>query len=201
MADDKKSPEQKLASVNAKIEQNEKDRKAYLKSKNLSTKEDHSKSEDKEVAGKVKEFTDRAAELQEKKTKYEGLVGGGKKKKKKKGNSAIKEKYNYPATVKSSDDKKKYRARTRALAKKFGVTVEEINKNMEKYEAKAAKASEAKEKEKSKKDKEKEKSEKPEGKKKKKKTSKKKSEDEEDDEEEGAEAASKSESEDEEDED
>lgn len=195
---DTKTPEQKLASTNAKIEQLDKDRKAFLKGKNLSTKEDHSKSEDKEVAGKEAEFQTRKAELLEKQKKYEGLVGGGKKKKKAKKGSPIKEKYSYPSDVKSSEDKKKYRAKIRALAKKNGVTVEEVLKNVEKYESKAKKASEAKEKEKAKKKKEKEKSEKEKSKKKTKKAKKKEeTEDDDDEEDEAAEATSESEEEDE----
>lgn len=132
MADEKPklSPAEKSARVEKKLAAKQLEFKDFLKANKLSSKEDHSKHKDKTIAASYKSLKADLADLEAKKI----ALGG---KKKKAGKAGVTAKYTYPATVKTSDDKKKYRTHIRGLAKKNDVTVEEVLKNVAKFEAKA----------------------------------------------------------------
>jgi hypothetical protein len=129
MADEKPklTPAEKSARVEKKLAAKQLEMKDFLKGNKLSSKEDHSKHKDKTIASAYKALKLELADLEAKK-----IAAGGKKKKA--GKAGVTAKYSYPATVKTSDDKKKYRTHIRGLAKKNGVTVEEVLKNVAKFE-------------------------------------------------------------------
>lgn len=146
MADEKPklSKAEKIARVDKKIAAKKDELKTFLKDNKLSAKEDHSKNKDKNLASSYKALKGALAELETKKAGYGAAPKKG-------GKAGIAAKYTYPASVKTSDDKKKYRTHIRALAKKNDVSVETILKDVAKYEAKAEKAKPAKKEDKPKK--------------------------------------------------
>lgn len=110
------------------------ERKAYAKENGLSIKEDH--SGDKKHGKKWKQFTDAISAADAQIENAENWVKENKPKKSGGGNRASK--YEYPSDIVSADDKKKYRAKMRAEAKR--TEKEETKKSSKKSKEEAEKA-------------------------------------------------------------
>lgn len=122
----------------------------FAKENGLKKGEDHSNNEDAKVAKGYKKVKAELEEASGRVDKYSAMYKEAKKSSG--GGAGIKAKYNYPKEVKTGDDKKKYRAETRAKAKKLGITPDEFLKDVEgnNKKVKALKAEEKPEKKKKK---------------------------------------------------
>lgn len=119
----------KLASAKEKLIEAKDALASFCKENKLKKSEDHSTNEDAKIAKGWKKRKDAVDEQQARVEKYQGIY-----KEAKKSGKGIKAKYTYPKDVKTSEDKKKYRAEIRGKAKRAGCTVEEFLADPEKYE-------------------------------------------------------------------
>lgn len=101
----------------------------FAKENGLKKGEDHSNNEDPKIAKGYKKVKAEMDEAAGRVDKYTSMYKDSKKSSS--GVAGVKAKYNYPKEVKTGDDKKKYRAETRAKAKKLGITVDEFLKDVE----------------------------------------------------------------------
>lgn len=109
----------------------------FCKDNGLKKGEDHSNHADAKIS---KGFKKVKAEVDEAVSRVDKYTGMYKEAKKAGGSGAgVKAKYAYPKEVKTGDDKKKYRAETRAKAKKLGITVDEYLKDVDGNNAKLKK--------------------------------------------------------------
>jgi hypothetical protein len=104
----------------------------FLKENKLKRGVDHSNHETKKIAQKFKSLNKKITDFEAKKTELQTFIKENKPK-------AVREsKYNYPPEIESALDKKKFRARMRAQAKRAGVDVDTYLGDPEKYDKEIA---------------------------------------------------------------
>lgn len=101
----------------------------FAKENGLKKGEDHSNNEDPKIAKGYKKVKAEMDEAAGRVDKYTSMYKDSKKSSS--GVAGVKAKYNYPKEVKTGDDKKKYRAETRAKAKKLGISVDKFLEDVE----------------------------------------------------------------------